>query len=191
YQSAPVCFPDSASQNLALVRDGDTIRLSISGGNTVAFRDSTRSNQDITTVIRDSIPTVDSVWHKGDSIVVRMTDGHRWAVLDKIGGELDTVYFDSGELCIQYTDLAGPTLICTPVDIPGDDWGDQVAQTIGQTLTGTGITGNELRSVMWKSVGASSTQGILIRTDITPASVTRFSLTIMGYSHTKNEAVSV
>ena len=141
YQTAPVCFPDSAIQNLAYVRDGDTIRISISGGNTISFRDSTRSNQDITTVIRDSIPTVDSVWHKGDSVIIRMTDGHRWAVLDKIGGELDTVYFDSGELCIQYTDLAGPTLICTPVDIPGDDWGNQVVEIAGDNISGDGTAG--------------------------------------------------
>src|SRR5690554_3437679 len=56
YQTAPVCFPDSARQNLAYVRDGDSIRISISGGNTISFRDSTRSDQDITDVVRDSIP---------------------------------------------------------------------------------------------------------------------------------------
>src|SRR5690554_65739 len=144
YQSAPVCFPDSAIQNRAYVRDGDTIRISISGGNTISFRDSTRSNQDITDGIRDSIPTVDSVWHKADSIIIRMTDGHRWAVIDKIGGQLDDVYFEDGELCIQYTDNGIPTTICTPVDIPGDNWGNQVVQIAGDNIAGDGTAGNKL-----------------------------------------------
>src|SRR5690606_21562313 len=51
---------------------------------------------------------------------------------------------DSGELCIQYTDLAGPTLICTPVDVPGDDWGDQVVEIAGDNISGDGTAGNKL-----------------------------------------------
>lgn len=114
YQSAPVCFfiPDSANanQNLAYVRDGDTIRISISGGNTISFRDSTRSNQDITTVIRDSIPTVDSVWHKGDSIIIRMTDGHRWAVRDSFLSKQDVATIARDSLVIpEGTHLIGVT----------------------------------------------------------------------------------
>src|SRR5690554_3727381 len=91
YQSAPVCFPDSAIQNLAYVRDGDTIRISISGGNTISFRDSTRSDADIAQVARDSLGTLDTAYRVvdemgegSDSIRFEMTDGRHWAVVDSV-----------------------------------------------------------------------------------------------------------
>lgn len=56
----PILLPESSPQTIAVLRDQDTIRLSISGGNEVAWKDSTRSDQDIAEVARDSVvvPTI-------------------------------------------------------------------------------------------------------------------------------------
>lgn len=85
YDTKDRCFElttGGGTQTLAVIRDGDTIRLSISDGNTVAFRDSTRSNADIADVARDSLVVIDTIINDGDSVRTYMSDGRVFTVRD-------------------------------------------------------------------------------------------------------------
>jgi len=143
---------DSDNQSLSILRDGDTLRLTISGGNTVAWSDSTRSDADIGQIVADSMVNIynsDGVINEDRAVQINDWDfgvygnsGASYLVdMPKTSSNFYTIYAGAGEgIYFEQTDNSNyPTLKKAGFRVKDFE----VILNSGEALTGLDSTDNQ------------------------------------------------